>query len=137
MNGPSESLDRARIQVRPGPATLGPSGDSGLDGVIRQDPLGLDQIYVQAGRTRPGIQSAALRSRASSALARCAGRPRCLYLYEQFHRRGTRLRRPGGRPGRSNDGITLAQLMVTHNVGVQDRETYVIKRVDEDFFEET
>ena len=35
------------------------------------------------------------------------------------------------------DGITLAQLMVTHNIGVQDRETYVIKRVDEDFFEET
>jgi restriction endonuclease Mrr len=35
------------------------------------------------------------------------------------------------------DGITLAQLMVTHNIGVQDRKTYVIKRVDEDFFEET
>ena len=35
------------------------------------------------------------------------------------------------------DGITLAQLMVIHNIGVQDRETYVIKRVDEDFFEET
>ena len=34
------------------------------------------------------------------------------------------------------DGIALAQLMVTHNIGVQDRETYVIKRVDEDFFEE-
>ena len=35
------------------------------------------------------------------------------------------------------DGITLAQLMVTHNIGVQDREAYVIKRVDEDFFKET
>ena len=35
------------------------------------------------------------------------------------------------------DGITLAQLMVTHNIGVQDRETYIIKRVDEDFFGET
>ena len=33
-------------------------------------------------------------------------------------------------------GISPAQLMVTHNIGVQDRETYVIKRVDEDFFEE-
>ena len=35
------------------------------------------------------------------------------------------------------DGITLAQLMVTHNIGVQNREAYVIKRVDEDFFDET
>jgi restriction endonuclease Mrr len=35
------------------------------------------------------------------------------------------------------DGITLAQLMVTHNIGVQDRETHMIKRVDEDFFKET
>ena len=37
---------------------------------------------------------------------------------------------------KGSDGIALAQLMVTHNIGVQDRETYVIKRVDEDFFEE-
>jgi hypothetical protein len=34
------------------------------------------------------------------------------------------------------DGQTLAGLMVDHNIGAQDRETYVIKRVDEDFFED-
>jgi len=32
--------------------------------------------------------------------------------------------------------LTRLSIMVTHNIGVQDRETYVIKRVDEDFFEE-
>jgi restriction system protein len=35
------------------------------------------------------------------------------------------------------DGRTLADLMVRYNVGVQDRESYVIKRIDEDFFEDS
>jgi hypothetical protein len=35
------------------------------------------------------------------------------------------------------DGRMLADLMVKHNIGVQDQETYVIKRIDEDFFEDT
>jgi restriction system protein len=34
------------------------------------------------------------------------------------------------------DSRMLAELMVKHNIGVQDQETYVIKRIDEDFFEE-
>ena len=34
------------------------------------------------------------------------------------------------------DGVALSALMVRHNIGVQDQQTYVIKRVDEDFFEE-
>jgi restriction system protein len=34
------------------------------------------------------------------------------------------------------DGDTLAKLMVTHNIGVQTQDTYVIKRIDEDFFDE-
>jgi restriction system protein len=35
------------------------------------------------------------------------------------------------------DGAALAQLMVRYNIGVQDQETYVLKRIDEDFFDET
>jgi restriction system protein len=35
------------------------------------------------------------------------------------------------------DGTALAELLVEHNIGVQESRTYVIKRVDEDFFEET
>ena len=33
------------------------------------------------------------------------------------------------------DGVRLAQLMLLHNVGVQEEETFILKRVDEDFFE--
>ena len=35
------------------------------------------------------------------------------------------------------DGLALASLMVRYNIGVQDQQTYVIKRVDEDFFDES
>jgi restriction system protein len=35
------------------------------------------------------------------------------------------------------DGQALSNLMVQHNIGVQDQYTYVIKRIDEDFFEES
>jgi restriction system protein len=117
---------------------LGRSGDNGLDGVIRQDPLGLDQIYVQAKRY---------------AAAHTVGRPEIQGLVDALHgaqaNRGvlittssftneaiTYADRVAARVVLI-DGITLAQLMVTHNIGVQDCETYVIKRVDEDFFEET
>jgi restriction system protein len=117
---------------------LGRSGDNGLDGVIRQDPLGLDQIYVQAKRY---------------AAAHTVGRPEIQGFVGALHgaqaNRGvfittssftneaiTYADRVAARVVLI-DGITLAQLMVTHNIGVQDRETYVIKRVDEDFFEET
>ena len=34
------------------------------------------------------------------------------------------------------DGATLAGLLVEHNIGAQDSETFVLKRLDEDFFEE-
>jgi restriction system protein len=34
------------------------------------------------------------------------------------------------------DGPTLASLLVEHNIGAQDSETFVLKRADEDFFEE-
>ena len=117
---------------------LGRSGDNGLDGVIRQDPLGLDQIYVQAKRYaalhtvgRPEIQGFV------GALHGAQANRGVFITTSSFTNEAiTYADRVAARVVLI-DGITLAQLMVTHNIGVQDRETYVIKRVDEDFFEET
>jgi restriction system protein len=53
-----------------------------------------------------------------------------LHHHQPVHTRGRYLRRvilP--------DGLALSGLMVRYNIGVQDQQTYVIKRVDEDFFE--
>jgi restriction system protein len=117
---------------------LGRSGDNGLDGVIRQDPLGLDQIYVQAKRYaaghtvgRPDIQGFV------GALHGAQADRGVFITTSNFTNEAiTYADRVAARVVLI-DGITLAQLMVTHNIGVQDRETYVIKRVDEDFFEDT
>jgi restriction system protein len=117
---------------------LGRSGDEGLDGVIRQDPLGLDRIYVQAKRY---------------AADRPVGRPEIQEFVGALHGaqadRGIFITTSRFTPEAATyadrvaarviliDGPSLSSLMVQHNIGVQEQETYVIKRVDEDFFEDT
>lgn len=115
----------------------GRSGDRGLDGVIRQDPLGLDRIYVQAK---------------CYAADRSVGRPEIQEFVGALHGaqadRGIFITTSRFTPDARDyadrvaarvvliDGHRLAELMVNLNIGVQDRETYVIKRIDEDFFED-
>jgi len=115
----------------------GRSGDKGLDGVIRQDPLGLDRIYVQAKCyaadrpvRRPEIQEfvgALHGAQADRGVFITTSRftPDAKDYTERVAARLVLI-----------DGRMLAELMVNLNIGVQDRETYVIKRIDEDFFED-
>jgi restriction system protein len=114
---------------------LGKTGDEGLDGVIRQDALGLDRIYVQAKRY---------------SFDRSIGRPDIQAFVGALHGaqadRGifiTTSRFTGDAVDYADrvqarliliDGDTLADLMVRYNVGVQDQSTYVVKQIDEDFF---
>jgi restriction system protein len=117
---------------------LGKVGDEGLDGVIRQDPLGLDRIYVQAkrygaGKTvgRPEIQEfvgALHGAQADRGVFITTSRftPEAIAYADRVAARVVLI-----------DGQTLSGLMVRHNIGVQDQQTYVIKRIDEDFFEES
>jgi restriction system protein len=116
----------------------GKPGDKGLDGVISQDALGLDRIYVQAKRyaadspvRRPEIQEfvGALHG-AQADRGIFVTTSRFTNDAEDYAERvAARLV--------LIDGRALADLMVKYNVGVQDRETYVIKRIDEDFFEDS
>jgi restriction system protein len=117
---------------------LGRSGDEGLDGVIRQDALGLDRIYVQAKRY---------------AAERAVGRPEIQEFVGALHGaqadRGVFITTSRFTPDAYTyaervqarvilvNGDELASLMVSHNIGVQDKATYVIKRIDEDFFDES
>jgi restriction system protein len=117
---------------------LGRSGDEGLDGVIRQDPLGLDRIYVQAKRY---------------GASRAVGRPEIQEFVGALHGaqadRGIFITTSRFTPEATTyadrvaarvvliDGAALSALMVRHNIGVQDQQAYVIKRVDEDFFDES
>ena len=114
------------------------SGDQGLDGVIRQDALGLDRIYFQVklyGAEQsvgwPEIQAfveALQGTQAGRGIFITTSRftADAISYVERVPARVVLI-----------DGPMLADLMVRHNIGVRDQETYVIKRIDEDFFEDT
>ena len=115
---------------------LGRSGDEGLDGVIRQDALGLDRIYVQAKRYaadhtvgRPDIQGfvGALHGVQADRGVFITTSRFTSEAYSYANKVAARIIRI--------DGSTLAELLVKHNIGVQDHEVYILKRIDEDFFE--
>jgi restriction system protein len=115
----------------------GKPGDSGLDGVVRQDALGLDLVGVQAKRydkdntvSRPDIQAfvgALQGAQTTRGVFVTTGKfsPGALQFAENV---AMRLR--------LIDGKELTKLMVRYNVGVQVRETFELKQIDEESFEE-
>jgi len=115
----------------------GKSGDSGLDGIVRQDSLGLDLVGVQAKRydkdaavQRPEIQ-------AFVGALQGAQTNRGVFVTTGRFSSGAR-QFAEGVPMRLVllDGKELARLMVRYNVGVAVRETFELKHVLEDFFED-
>ena len=114
---------------------VGRSGDGGIDGIIKEDKLGLDAIYIQAKRWestvgRPEIQKfigALAQQRAKKGLfittsAFSADAEDCVSRIEA--------------KVVLIDGEDLAQLMIDHNVGVSTVGTYEIKKIDSDYFAE-
>ncbi len=115
---------------------LGRSGDEGLDGVIRQDALGLDRVYVQAKRYaaessigRPDIQAFV------GALHGAQADRGVFFATTRFTAEARDYAERVSARVVLIDGLQLADLMILHNVGVQDERTFTLKQVDEDFFE--
>jgi len=114
----------------------GKSGDGGIDGIISQDPLGLDRVYMQAKRyardnvvQRPAIQGFV------GALFGAQGDRGVFITTSSF---STGARQEAEKVNARIvliDGDRLAELMVRHGVGVQAESTAVLHRVDEDFFD--
>jgi restriction system protein len=112
---------------------LGQSGDEGVDGVIREDELGLDLIYIQAKRWsnpvgRPEIQKffGALHGKRASKgvfITTSSFTSEAASYAEGVTPRIVLL-----------DGRQLARLMLDYGVGVSTAETYELKRVDLDYF---
>lgn len=117
-------------------ALVGKSGDDGVDGVIDQDPLGLDRVYVQAKRYADGntVGAGAIRDFFGS-LNLCKATKGLFVTTSTFT---TSARETADRLGTRIvliEGIQLAKLMIRHEVGCRIEEILHIKRVDEDFFE--
>jgi restriction system protein len=116
---------------------LGRAGDGGVDGVIKEDALGLDVVYVQAKRLDPdtGVPVREVRDFVGGLEGHRATKG--VFVTTSFF------------PSTAYDFITrvskrvvlingpeLANLMIRHRVGVRVKDTYEVKKIDEDYFVE-
>ncbi|RIL06812.1 MAG: restriction endonuclease [Proteobacteria bacterium] len=114
---------------------IGRSGDGGIDGIIKEDRLGLDAIYIQAKKWestvgRPEIQKFAgalqgHRARKGVFITTAAYSADALDYVSRIESKIVLI-----------DGATLARLMIDHDVGVAPVRSYEVKRIDSDYFEE-
>ena len=116
---------------------LGKSGDGGVDGVVDEDRLGLDRIYVQAKRYAPGntVQRAEIQAFVGSLVG--FGATKGVFVTTSNYSSGAR-EYVRHLPQRVIliDGPRLTDLMIEHGVGVRTTREIAIKRLDEDFFDE-
>jgi len=114
---------------------LGKSGDGGVDGVVNQDPLGVEQIYVQAKRYagNNSVGPDAINS-FFGALGQRNSSKGIFFTTSSFTSKAVE---SAGRLGITLvDGRKLAQLMIRYGVGCRVERKLEIKKLDEDFFEE-
>ena len=115
---------------------LGRSGDDGVDGVIDQDALGLDRVYIQAKRYKEGnnIGPGSIRDFFGS-LDRHKAAKGLFVTTSTFSASAKETAEHLSKRIVLIDGVQLAKLMIRHNVGCRVEETVYIKKIDEDFFE--
>lgn len=116
------------------------SGDGGIDGVVRLDKLGLDSVYIQAKRWgndhtvgAPDIQGfvgALIGNGASKGVFITTS-----HFSKDAHRYVEESMRASNVSVVLIDGITLANLMIEYNVGVNVKTVYEVKAIDSDFFD--
>lgn len=114
---------------------LGGSGDQGIDGVIHQDPLGLDRVYIQAKRYADGntVGSGAIRDFNGALDLKRA--PKGLFVTASSFSRDARTQAESAtRQIVLIDGEELATLMIRHKVGTRVVATVDIQEVDGAFF---
>lgn len=113
---------------------IGHTGDEGIDGIIKEDKLGLDIIYMQAKRWentvgRPEIQKFA------GALQGQRAKKGIFITTSDFSKEALGYVKNIDSKIILIDGHRLAELMIEHNVGVSATASYEIKRIDSDYFE--
>ncbi|MBI9108902.1 MAG: restriction endonuclease [Spirochaetales bacterium] len=112
---------------------VGKSSDGGIDGIIKEDKLGLDVIYIQAKRwegvvSRPEIQKFV------GALQGQRARKGIFITTSRFSKEAEDYAVNIDTKVILIDGSRLADLMIEHNLGVTPVQTYTIKKLDTDYF---
>ncbi|WP_373697480.1 MULTISPECIES: restriction endonuclease [Bacteroidales] len=116
---------------------VGKSGDEGIDGTIKEDKLGLDIIYIQAKRWKPGnVVGRPELQRFVGALAGQGAKKGIFITTSSFTKEAL-----GYIPKNETkivliDGEQLAQLMIDYNLGCTTQQIYELKKLDSDYFGE-
>ncbi|WP_395746644.1 restriction endonuclease [Prosthecobacter sp.] len=111
------------------------SNDEGIDGIISQDRLGLDVIYVQAKRWQSSIGREPIQSFVGALAGKHANKG-VFITTSDFHKNAVEYARGVQHKIILINGQRLAQLMIEHGIGVSTVRTIAIKRVDSDYFED-
>ncbi len=111
------------------------SGDGGIDGIINEDKLGLDKIYIQAKRFNEGkVREKDIRNFIG---AMSGDTNKGVFVTtSDFDAKAVEKARSAHHNIICIDGKKLVTLMYEFNVGIQIKTNYEIKQVDEDFFDE-
>jgi restriction system protein len=110
-------------------------GDEGIDGVINEDRLGLDVIYVQAKRWKGNVG----RPEIQGFVGALAGKKAAKGIFittSAFHDNAREYAAGLHQKVILIDGRRLAELMIEHGIGVAEEHAYSIKKIDSDYFDE-
>jgi restriction system protein len=111
-------------------------GDEGIDGVINEDRLGLDVIYVQAKRWKHNVG----RPEIQNFVGALAGKKAAKGIFitsGAFHDNAREYAAGLHQKVVLIDGRRLAELMIEHGIGVAEEHAYSVKKIDTDYFEES
>jgi restriction system protein len=111
------------------------TGDEGIDGLINEDRLGLDVIYIQAKRWKHNIG----RPEIQNFVGALAGKKAAKGIFittSEFHDNAREYAVSLHQKIILIGGRRLAELMIEHNIGVAPEQPYIIKKIDSDYFDE-
>jgi restriction system protein len=114
---------------------VGKSGDGGIDGIIDEDRLGLDSIYIQAKRWEGPVGRPEIQKFVGALMGRKA-RKGIFITSSSFSNEAMIFVANIDYKVVLIDGKRLAELMIDNDIGVAEVSTYKLKRIDSDYFVE-
>jgi restriction system protein len=114
---------------------IGKSGDDGIDGIIKEDRLGLDAVYIQAKRWKANVGRPEVQSFAGSLEGYRANKG-VFITTSQFSSEAKDYVNRIGKKIILIDGDQLSTLCLEFGIGVEPVTTYKVQRIDSDYFEE-
>lgn len=121
--------------IKEAATVVGKSGDEGIDGIIKEDKLGLDVIYIQAKKWEGNVGRPEIQKFAGALLGKKAKKG-IFITTSNFTNEAREYVTDIDAKIILLDGRQLTELMIENDLGVSTQDIYTIKRIDSDYFEE-